>query len=138
MYLLLHLHSFQNKRTLAVSRPTQCAWSEIDVSVMFLSKSFAFFLKINQLSSLIYLLLGELSKQDRQKIMTICTIDVHSRDVVARLIHSKVESSTAFQWQSQLRHRYHCCITGMIKEHTLSLRNKVRLALRPLHSACAS
>lgn len=35
--------------------------------------------QIAQLSLLISHLLGELSKQDRQKIMTICTIDVHSR-----------------------------------------------------------
>lgn len=35
---------------------------------------------------------------DRQKIMTICTIDVHSRDVVGKLIQSKLESASAFQW----------------------------------------
>lgn len=55
---------------------------------------------------LISLLLGELSKGDRQKIMTICTIDVHSRDVVLKLIQSKLECASAFQWQSQLRHRW--------------------------------
>ncbi|XP_008483693.1 dynein heavy chain 17, axonemal-like [Diaphorina citri] len=38
--------------------------------------------------------------------MTICTIDVHSRDVVAKLILQKIESSGAFMWQSQLRHRW--------------------------------
>lgn len=54
---------------------------------------------------MITLLLGELTRQDRQKIMTICTIDVHSRDVVGRLIQSKIENVLAFQWQSQLRHR---------------------------------
>ena len=37
--------------------------------------------------------------------MTICTIDVHSRDVVGKLISSKIESVLAFMWQSQLRHR---------------------------------
>lgn len=37
--------------------------------------------------------------------MTLCTIDVHSRDVVARLVQAKVENSKAFVWQSQLRHR---------------------------------
>ena len=65
-----------------------------------------FCVQVFQLNTLISLLLGELSREDRQKIMTICTIDVHSRDVVARLIQSKIESSLAFQWQSQLRHRY--------------------------------
>lgn len=61
---------------------------------------------MHQLSVLISLLLGELTKGDRQKIMTICTIDVHSRDVVLKLIQSKLESASAFQWQSQLRHRW--------------------------------
>ena len=37
--------------------------------------------------------------------MTICTIDVHSRDVVSKMILNKIESSFAFSWQSQLRHR---------------------------------
>ena len=35
---------------------------------------------------------GDLSKGDRQKIMTICTIDVHARDVVSKLIAQKVTS----------------------------------------------
>lgn len=61
--------------------------------------------QISQLSTLITLLIGELTKGDRQKIMTICTVDVHSRDVVSRLIQTKVETASAFQWQSQLRHR---------------------------------
>jgi dynein heavy chain len=62
--------------------------------------------QISQLSTLITLLIGELTKGDRQKIMTICTVDVHSRDVVSRLIQTKVEMASAFQWQSQLRHRW--------------------------------
>lgn len=65
-----------------------------------------FVLKISQLCTLIGLLIGELTKGDRQKIMTICTIDVHSRDMVSKMIQQKVESSAGFQWQSQLRHRY--------------------------------
>lgn len=59
--------------------------------------------QIAQLNALIVLLLSDLTVGDRQKIMTICTIDVHSRDVVAKLIVAKVETSNAFQWQSQLR-----------------------------------
>ena len=62
--------------------------------------------QIAQLNNLITLLLGSLTKGDRQKIMTICTIDVHSRDVVGKLITSKIESILAFMWQSQLRHRW--------------------------------
>jgi len=36
------------------------------------------------------MLLGDLTPGDRQKIMTICTIDVHARDVVAKLVSQKV------------------------------------------------
>ena len=61
--------------------------------------------QIAQLNALISLLVGELTDSDRQKIMTICTIDVHARDVVAKLILMKAENSASFQWQSQLRHR---------------------------------
>lgn len=42
--------------------------------------------QIAQLGALITMLLGDLTPGDRQKIMTICTIDVHSRDVVAKMI----------------------------------------------------
>jgi dynein heavy chain, axonemal len=49
--------------------------------------------QVSQLNALITMLLGELSKGDRQKIMTICTIDVHARDVVTKMITNKVNLS---------------------------------------------
>ncbi|XP_060242179.1 dynein axonemal heavy chain 17-like [Meriones unguiculatus] len=45
--------------------------------------------QISQLNALITLLIGNLSPGDRMKIMTICTIDVHARDVVAKMIIAK-------------------------------------------------
>ena len=62
--------------------------------------------QIQQLNALIQMLIGELTKGDRQKIMTICTIDVHARDVILKLISGKVDSVQAFAWLSQLRHRW--------------------------------
>jgi dynein heavy chain, axonemal len=59
---------------------------------------------VTQLAGLIELINGELTKLDRKKLITLCTIDVHARDVVQRLIDERVESATAFQWQSQLRY----------------------------------
>ncbi|RZF49077.1 hypothetical protein LSTR_LSTR008363 [Laodelphax striatellus] len=102
--------------------------------------------QIYQLSTLISLLLGELSKQDRQKIMTICTVDVHSRDVVARLIQTKVETAFAFQWQSQLRHRQvwdeqerdcfaNICDAQFRYSHEY-LGNTPRLVITPLTDRC--
>ena len=49
--------------------------------------------QVNQLNNLITLLLGDLTKGDRQKIMTICTIDVHARDVVMKMITQKVNKT---------------------------------------------
>ncbi|KAK0086060.1 hypothetical protein PV325_003945 [Microctonus aethiopoides] len=100
--------------------------------------------QILQLSTLITLLLGELSKQDRQKVMTICTIDVHSRDVVAKLVQAKVETAQAFQWQSQLRHRWdekekdcfaNICDAQFRYSHEY-LGNTPRLVITPLTDRC--
>ncbi|XP_068439704.1 dynein axonemal heavy chain 9 isoform X3 [Clinocottus analis] len=62
--------------------------------------------QVSQLNTLISLLIGQLTPGDRQKVMTICTIDVHARDVVAKMAAQKVENSQAFVWLSQLRHRW--------------------------------
>jgi len=100
--------------------------------------------QISQLSSLIERLLSDLSVGDRQKIMTICTIDVHSRDVVAKLILQKVENSQAFQWQSQLRHRWdknkddcfaNICDAEFQYDYEY-LGNTPRLVITPLTDRC--
>ena len=57
-----------------------------------------------QLADLITIINGELTKNDRKKLITLCTIDVHARDVVQRLIEERVENQSCFQWQSQLRY----------------------------------
>ena len=62
-------------------------------------------LQVTQLHTLINLLLGDMTKASRQRNMTICTIDVHARDVVQKMIVQKVENAQAFTWLSQLRHR---------------------------------
>ena len=64
------------------------------------------YIQVQQLNALISMLIGKLSSGDRQKIMTICTIDVHARDVITKLITTKVDNSQAFAWLSQLRHRW--------------------------------
>uniref|UniRef100_A0A3Q3L381 Dynein axonemal heavy chain 11 n=1 Tax=Labrus bergylta TaxID=56723 RepID=A0A3Q3L381_9LABR len=100
--------------------------------------------QITQLNSLIHMLLGDLSPGDRQKIMTICTIDVHARDVVANLISQKVTTGQAFAWLSQLRHRWddetsHCYVNICDAQFQFSyeyLGNTNRLVITPLTDRC--
>lgn len=100
--------------------------------------------QIQQLNALITMLLGELSKGDRQKIMTICTIDVHARDVVAKMITTKVDNAQAFTWLSQLRHRWdeqekdcfaNICDAQFQYSHEY-LGNTPRLVITPLTDRC--
>ncbi|XP_051851510.1 dynein axonemal heavy chain 9 [Antechinus flavipes] len=100
--------------------------------------------QVTQLNTLITMLIGQLSKGDRQKIMTICTIDVHARDVVAKMISQKIESTQAFLWLSQLRHRWddekkHCFANICDAEFLYSyeyLGNTPRLVITPLTDRC--
>ncbi|XP_034877289.1 dynein heavy chain 11, axonemal [Mirounga leonina] len=100
--------------------------------------------QISQLNTLIALLLGELLPGDRQKVMTICTIDVHARDVVAKLISQKVVSPQAFAWLSQLRHQWedvqkHCFVNicdAQFQYFYEYLGNSPRLVITPLTDRC--
>ncbi|OCT60754.1 dynein heavy chain 9, axonemal isoform X2 [Xenopus laevis] len=100
--------------------------------------------QVNQLNTLITMLIGQLSKGDRQKIMTICTIDVHARDVVSKMISQKVDNAQAFVWLSQLRHRWddqkkHCfaniCDAQFLYSYEY-LGNTPRLVITPLTDRC--
>ncbi|NXJ83957.1 DYH17 protein, partial [Trogon melanurus] len=100
--------------------------------------------QIAQLNALISLLIGNLTAGDRMKIMTICTIDVHARDVVAKMILAKVENAQAFTWQSQLRHRWdegkkHCYANicdAQLRYSYEYLGNTPRLVITPLTDRC--
>ena len=126
---------------------TQIWWTtEVNIAFKRLEEGYETALKdyfkkqVTQLNTLINLLLGDLTKGDRQKIMTICTIDVHARDVVAKLIAQKVENSQAFTWLSQLRHRWdeeqkHCFANicdAQFKYAYEYLGNTARLVITPL------
>lgn len=60
--------------------------------------------QVTQLADLIDEINKEQTSLDRKKLITLCTIDVHARDLVAKLIEERVEDGMCFQWQSQLRY----------------------------------
>lgn len=67
-----------------------------------------------------------LTKESRAKIITLITIDVHSRDVVQGLIDRRVESNLDFAWQSQLR--YAACVVALSRSR-LRVPSDTSLAL---------
>ncbi|KAK2951927.1 putative Dynein beta chain, ciliary [Blattamonas nauphoetae] len=86
----------------------------------------------------------QLSKLDRQKLMTVITLDVHARDVVANLIRDKVENSQQFAWVSQLRLTWDedsqsckCFICDAKFDYSYEyLGNTSRLVVTPLTDRC--
>jgi hypothetical protein len=86
----VHTHRRTHKRH---SLWAMTAWASGPVSSApaqaHFSLSLTLSLQISQLNALITLLIGNLTAGDRMKIMTICTIDVHARDVVAKMITAK-------------------------------------------------
>ncbi|CAF1217238.1 unnamed protein product [Didymodactylos carnosus] len=99
---------------------------------------------VAQLNALIELLLTNLPPLERQKIETICTIDVHARDVVAKMVQAKIESANEFLWQCQLRHRWderekdcfaNICDAQFRYAHEY-LGNQPRLVITPLTDRC--
>ena len=56
-----------------------------------------------RLKALIGRVLGKLAKPLRQKIISLITLDVHGRDVIAKLIKEKTDDPGNFLWSQQLR-----------------------------------
>eukprot|EP00497_Spongosphaera_streptacantha_P005233 TRINITY_DN618_c0_g1_i2.p1 TRINITY_DN618_c0_g1~~TRINITY_DN618_c0_g1_i2.p1 ORF type:complete len:221 (-),score=29.46 TRINITY_DN618_c0_g1_i2:27-689(-) len=58
---------------------------------------------LGQIDDLMDLVRGKLEKIDRRKIVALVTTDVHSRDVIRRLIDADTKGAHDFNWQQQLR-----------------------------------
>lgn len=62
-----------------------------------------FDLSVSRINDLINRVRTDLTPEQRVKIITIITIDVHGRDVIERFIKEKIVDTQAFLWQSQLK-----------------------------------
>ena len=59
--------------------------------------------QVEALTKFVALVLGDLTSNDRRKIVMIITVDVHARDVIEELIENKAENNFNFTWMSQLK-----------------------------------
>jgi len=59
------------------------------------------------IEDLVRLVRGQLPTLQRATLSSLLVLDVHSKDIAAKLYKSKVENRDAFEWQVQLRHYWY-------------------------------
>ena len=100
----------------------------------------------HELSDIVALVRGELSKQARLIIGAMVVLDVHNKDVVVMLAENGVSSKFEFDWNSQLRY-YQETIDGQLNLMTRMMNaslpysyeylgNSMRLVVTPLTDRC--
>ncbi|CAM4600221.1 unnamed protein product [Caretta caretta] len=95
-----------------------------------------------QLSDLVALVRGKLSRMQRTVLSALIVIEVHAKDVAAKLVEENVMSENDFEWISQLRYywtRNDLYIRAVNAEFIYGyeyLGNSGRLVITPLTDRC--
>ncbi|KAJ8402442.1 hypothetical protein AAFF_G00369310 [Aldrovandia affinis] len=99
---------------------------------------------VERLNALAALVRGHLPSLHRNIITALITVDVHARDIVTGLVGQKVDSSSNFEWQRQLRYYWDLDLDNCVARMALSqylygyeyLGACPRLVITPLTDRC--
>ncbi|EDQ84751.1 uncharacterized protein MONBRDRAFT_39136 [Monosiga brevicollis MX1] len=103
----------------------------------------------DQINGIVEMVRGKLPKSLRNTLSALTVIDVHARDVVAKLVDDGIQRVTDFDWIAQLRYYWEPCDESpndndvMVKMITTNVRygyeylgNSGRLVITPLTDRC--